>query len=207
MIQDLQKFKKNKLLLYELNEVPLRVLKLYVKEKPHSSFAYLLNKGLMAKTFTFDEGELHPWSTWPTVHRGVSNKKHNIKFINQDLNCAKEFKPIWNQLKESLSNSNINNKQIEFIEYEYPNDLVSFLKEGVEEFPTIKISKNNNSYEYKGDTTFDSIKKELLDDNLITQSGGFNNIQTKTHKNKFEDKMKEKYLKYKKKYQELKNDN
>ena len=120
---------------------------------------------------------------------------------------CKEFKPIWNQLKESLSNSNINNKQIEFIEYEYPNDLVSFLKEGVEEFPTIKISKNNNSYEYKGDTTFDSIKKELLDDNLITQSGGFNNIQTKTHKNKFEDKMKEKYLKYKKKYQELKNDN
>lgn len=120
---------------------------------------------------------------------------------------CREFKPIWNQLKESLSNSNINNKQIEFIEYEYPNDLVSFLKEGVEEFPTIKISKNNNSYEYKGDTTFDSIKKELLDDNLITQSGGFNNIQTKTHKNKFEDKMKEKYLKYKKKYQELKNDN
>ncbi len=90
-----KKVKENRLLLYELNEVPIKVLKLYVEKNPLSSFAYLLNNGLLINTYTFDEEELHPWSTWPTVHRGVTNKVHNIKFINQDLNCAKEYKPIW----------------------------------------------------------------------------------------------------------------
>ena len=34
-------------------------------------------------------GELHPWSTWPTVHRGVTNETHRINFINQDLSCRR----------------------------------------------------------------------------------------------------------------------
>ena len=43
----------------------------------------------------------HPWSTWPSLHRGVYNDKHGIKYINQDLTCAKEFKPIWQILSEN----------------------------------------------------------------------------------------------------------
>ena len=38
-----------------------------------------------------DEGELHPWSTWPTVHRGVNNNLHKIRFINQDLKKCKNL--------------------------------------------------------------------------------------------------------------------
>ena len=89
---------KKKLIVYELNEVPLRVLKKFVLNYPKSSFAYLLKKGILKKTFTMDEGELHPWSTWPTIHRGVNNKIHQIKFINQSLTYAEDWPPIWEDL-------------------------------------------------------------------------------------------------------------
>ena len=47
---------------------------------------------------------MHPWSTWPTLHRGVSNHLHGIKYINQDLNKAKKYPPIW----EILVKNNLN---------------------------------------------------------------------------------------------------
>ena len=95
-------FKKNssknedfKLILYELNEVPERLIKHYIEIKPKSSIAKCIREGLIIKTFTSDTGELHPWSTWPTVHRGVCNTKHNIRFLNQDLSFSSEYRPIW----------------------------------------------------------------------------------------------------------------
>lgn len=91
-----------KLLLYELNEVPIKVFRKYIELKPNSCFAQVFKEGLTFKTKSSDIGELHPWSTWPTVHRGVSNKLHNINFINQDLKVASEYKPIWDIL--SLNN-------------------------------------------------------------------------------------------------------
>ena len=59
-----------KLIIYELNEVPLKVLNKYIKNFPDSNFSYICKKGILKKTYTTDDGELHPWSTWPTVHRG-----------------------------------------------------------------------------------------------------------------------------------------
>ena len=88
----------NKLILYELNEVPIKLLKLYSQKKPNSHFAYLIRNKNLIKTNTDDIGELHPWSTWPTIHRGVNNNVHNIYFINQDLSCAKDYPPIWEKL-------------------------------------------------------------------------------------------------------------
>mgnify|MGYP001164136998 FL=1 len=93
----------NKLILYELNEVPLKLLNFYTTLKPNSNFNYLINSGKLKPTITNDIGELHPWSTWPTVHRGVNNNIHNIRFINQDLKCAKAWPPIW----ETISNNKI----------------------------------------------------------------------------------------------------
>ncbi len=87
-----------KLILYELNEVPLKLLKHYSEVRPHSNISYLLNQGNILKTTTDDKGELHPWSTWPTVHRGVTNETHKINFINQDLSIAKKWPPIWEKL-------------------------------------------------------------------------------------------------------------
>jgi len=92
---------KKKLILYELNEVPRKLLEHYIKERPHSALAKLVSEGYLFDTLTNDEGELHPWSTWPSLHRGVYNDKHGIKYINQDLTCANEFKPIWQILSEN----------------------------------------------------------------------------------------------------------
>ena len=85
-----------KLLIYELNEFPKRLLKEYISLKPKSTLAYIFNKGILKKTITTDYGELHPWSTWPTFYRGVDNSQHGLKFINQDKTFAeKNYPPIW----------------------------------------------------------------------------------------------------------------
>ncbi len=87
--------KKNKLICYELNEVPFRVLDHYVKARPQSFLAQNLQQFSQITTHTQDSGELHPWSTWPTMHRGVTNDLHNIRYINQDLSSAKAYPPVW----------------------------------------------------------------------------------------------------------------
>ncbi len=113
-----------KLIIYELNEVPIKVLKKFISDNPRSNISYLCNKGFLRTTFTTDEGELHPWSTWPTVHRGVNNNVHQIKFINQSLNCSKNWPPIWEELiKNKISVGIFGSLQ------SYPpikNDLVKF---------------------------------------------------------------------------------
>ena len=83
-----------KLIIYELNEVPRSLYEEYIKRFPNSAFAYFYKVGLVLNTITKDKGELHPWSTWPTVHRGVYNFQHKIKFINQDLKIGIKYKPI-----------------------------------------------------------------------------------------------------------------
>ena len=47
----------------------LKLINFYVNKNPSSALAYITNKGIKLETITMDEGELHPWSTWPTVHR------------------------------------------------------------------------------------------------------------------------------------------
>ena len=76
---------KMKLIIYELNEIPRKLFDFYINKFPNSSFAEIANKGIILNTITKDIGELHPWSTWPTVHRGVYNDVHKIYSINQDL--------------------------------------------------------------------------------------------------------------------------
>ena len=68
----------NNLIIYELNEVPEKLLKKYINDRPHSNFAKLYKSGIFKITTTNDDGELHPWSTWPSLHRGVPNFVHNI---------------------------------------------------------------------------------------------------------------------------------
>ncbi|XOJ89845.1 hypothetical protein ABXT57_02920 [Methylophilaceae bacterium Uisw_097] len=91
-----------KLILFELNEVPKIVLDDYIEKKPNSSLAYLLKQSNFYETFAEDMGELSPWVTWPTLHRGVTNNKHGISFLGQDLShIDKEFPPIWNILNKN----------------------------------------------------------------------------------------------------------
>jgi hypothetical protein len=87
--------------LYELNEVPWKVVDWYIKRKPESNLAKLLRHSISLTSVTHDEGELHPWTTWPTFHRGVYNTSHRIQFLNQDRSCADAFPPIWEILAKA----------------------------------------------------------------------------------------------------------
>lgn len=91
---------KNKLIIYELNELPRKLLNYYVKEKPYSNLSKLKNIGCDLNTYTTDKGELHPWSTWPTFYRGVDNSVHKINFLNQDRNFDRSYPPVWEILLE-----------------------------------------------------------------------------------------------------------
>jgi len=83
------------LVLYELNEVPWRVVDWYTAKRPGCELSRVLERSATFTTHTRDEGELHPWCTWPTLHRGVYNTTHNIRFINQDKRCAEDYPPVW----------------------------------------------------------------------------------------------------------------
>jgi hypothetical protein len=96
-----EKINGKPLILYELNEVPWRVIDWYVKRRPSSAFSHLLNSAAAFTTYTKDEGELHPWTTWPSLHRGVYNTSHNIRFINQDITEANIYPPIWKTLRDA----------------------------------------------------------------------------------------------------------
>jgi len=85
-----------KIILFELNEVPLKVFDYYLKNHPNSNLAKILIKSRKYETHTADVGLLSPWITWPTLHRGVSNEKHYISDFGEDLTEKdKEFPPIW----------------------------------------------------------------------------------------------------------------
>jgi hypothetical protein len=88
------------LIVYELNEVPWRIVDWYIAQRPESNLARVLKRSLSYTTVTHDSGELHPWTTWPTVHRGVYNDEHQIRFLNQDLSVAKAYPPIWEVLSK-----------------------------------------------------------------------------------------------------------
>ena len=88
-----------KVILFELNEVPYKVIHHFCKLYPESNLAMLVLKGRKYETYAEDQGHLSPWITWPTVHRGVTNEKHFISDFGQDLNeQEKQYPTIWNIL-------------------------------------------------------------------------------------------------------------
>lgn len=88
-----------KVILFELNEVPYKVIHHFCKLYPESNLAQVLNKGRKYETYSEDQGHLSPWITWPTVHRGITNEKHFISDFGQDLNeQEKQYPAIWNML-------------------------------------------------------------------------------------------------------------
>lgn len=94
-----------KIILFELNEVPFRVIDHFAQNHTQSTLAKILKKSEQHVTLSKDTGHLHPWSTWPTVHRGVTNEEHKIKDIGENLTELNEKYPsVWDILvKEGIS--------------------------------------------------------------------------------------------------------
>lgn len=89
----------SKIILFELNEVPFRIIDNFVQWRPESYLARVLPLCKTFDTFAEDSGHLSPWKTWPTLHRGVVADKHLINDFGQDLSAVDaEFPPVWQRL-------------------------------------------------------------------------------------------------------------
>jgi len=105
-----------KLIVFELNEIPLRVLNDFSDKK--QLFKDFIDKSFYFSTIVEDDPILSPWTTWPTVHLGQTQKIHQFEDLGQE-NLGfdnKNNKPIWSELKDksfkvgvygSLHSSNI----------------------------------------------------------------------------------------------------
>jgi hypothetical protein len=90
-----------KVILLELNEVPWRIVDDFTSRHPRSQLSRLLPESRTFTTLTADTGHLSPWTTWPTLHRGVNDERHMIGSFGQDHTGADlEFPPIWTILHE-----------------------------------------------------------------------------------------------------------
>src|SRR5438105_2704915 len=88
-----------KVILFELNEVPHRIVNQFCRWRPSSCLARLLPRMRKYQTYAEDISPLSPWITWPTVHRGVHDEKHGIMNFGQDLReVDREFPPLWQLL-------------------------------------------------------------------------------------------------------------
>jgi hypothetical protein len=91
-----------KIILFELNEVPRRILDEYCGWHPSSEFARRYQTCSRYETITEDVGHLSPWLTWPTLHRGVNNERHRIVDFGQSTRDADaEYPPLWQILTDA----------------------------------------------------------------------------------------------------------
>ena len=93
----------NSIIVYELNEVPVSVIHRYISRFPNSAISFIVDSGFFGESITYDTGELHPWSSWPSFHRGVPNSIHKINFLNQPLDPS-SYAPIWQKLYDHGAN-------------------------------------------------------------------------------------------------------
>ena len=91
-----------KIIFYELNEVPFKIIEYFTKIYPDSTLAKIFPQARKYESYAEDKGHLSPWITWPTLHRGVSNEKHFISDFGQDLTEQdQQFPTTWNILAQN----------------------------------------------------------------------------------------------------------
>jgi hypothetical protein len=69
-------------ILYELNEVPWRIVDYYIERRPESNFAAVVSDGQCLTTVDRGPEDLQPWRTWPTLHTSMYD--HNSHDLGQD---------------------------------------------------------------------------------------------------------------------------
>lgn len=84
-----------KVISFELNEVPWRVIDHFVASHPESVLARTLPRMDQFETVAEDTA-LSPWITWPSLHRGVGDEQHTISDFNQDLSeVDRAYPAVW----------------------------------------------------------------------------------------------------------------
>jgi hypothetical protein len=91
---------RRSIVVFELNEVPWEILDDYVAARPTSALGRVVARSHCFTSMAADRGHLSPWTTWPTLHRGVNDEQHMIASFGQDRRQAdQQFPPIWSLLR------------------------------------------------------------------------------------------------------------
>lgn len=91
-----------KVILFEMNEVPWRVIDDFAGRHPRSNLAGVMARSKQFETVCEDQVELDPWISWPTLHRGVIDEQHRVRHLGQSLEWANlHYPPIWELLTRS----------------------------------------------------------------------------------------------------------
>lgn len=129
------------------------------------------------------------------------NYRIKLFYANWCGHCI-NFKPHWEKFKQYIENNNLkdsagNNVVIKTEDYAEGSNDMEFEKEKITGYPTLIIYKNNVDREqYNDRADFNTLLKHLDIQNPNVQSGGGNS-----------DAYYDKYMKYKRKYIDLKKKN
>ncbi len=86
------------ILLLEINEVPWRLIDRYAALPEYPHLREFLAGSHQLTTMAVDTGELSPWVTWPTLHRGMNNELHGIRNLGQDPRTF-HGTPVWEEIR------------------------------------------------------------------------------------------------------------
>jgi hypothetical protein len=87
------------ILLLEMNEIPWRVIDLYRGDDRFPHIRRFFPESRTYTTVAVDSGELSPWVTWPTIHRGLPNEAHGVYNLGQDPATFKGT-PLWKEYRQ-----------------------------------------------------------------------------------------------------------
>ena len=86
------------ILLLEINEVPWRLIDRYLERPGYPHLREFFARAHQYTTVAVDTGELSPWVTWPTLHRGMNNEGHGIRNLGQDPRTFRGT-PVWQEIR------------------------------------------------------------------------------------------------------------
>jgi hypothetical protein len=87
------------ILLLEINEVPWRIIDRFWSDPEYPAVRRFFSGSLNLKNVAVDSGELSPWITWPTFHRGMAKEGHGILHLGQDPGTFRGT-PIWQEYRD-----------------------------------------------------------------------------------------------------------
>ena len=90
----------NPILLLEINEVPWRLIDRYIDDPRFPNLKIFFARSAQFTSVAVDSGELSPWVTWPSLHRGMSNEQHGVLDLGQDPATFRGT-PIWKDMRDA----------------------------------------------------------------------------------------------------------
>jgi hypothetical protein len=91
------------ILLLEINEVPWRLIDHYAGRHAQGeglpNIRRFFGAARQYTSWAVDTGELSPWVTWPTLHRGMNNRRHGILNLGQDPATFRGT-PVWQDIRD-----------------------------------------------------------------------------------------------------------